>query len=212
LSPSYTTAYQWYALHFARRGLAAEAEQQMAKAMDLDPFSVIGLTNAAFLAYLARDHHTASARIERALEVDPESVDALLVRGVVLEAMGKVDVAIESYRAAASRSSRYTMTLAALGHALARRGDRAEAEQVLQRLNDMRGTQHVSAIDFALVTLALGRIDEAFEWMEAALREKSGWLVYLKTDWRLDALRGDPRFEPLLRAVDLAGTQSMISP
>ncbi|MGZ5477048.1 MAG: hypothetical protein ACXW29_13025 [Thermoanaerobaculia bacterium] len=36
------------------------------------------------------------------------------------------------------------------------------------------------------------------------MREKSGWLVYLKTDPRLDRLHGDPRFESLLRAVDLA--------
>ena len=148
----------------------------------------------------------------QALEVDPDSVDALLVRGGVFEAAGKLDAAIDNYRAAAARSSRYSMTLAQLGHALARRGDRVEAEQILQQLDAMRQTQHVSAIDSALINVALGRIDQAFEWLEAALREKSGWLVYLKTDPRLDPLRDDPRFEPLLLAVDLGEGQSMISP
>ncbi|MGZ8798161.1 MAG: winged helix-turn-helix domain-containing protein, partial [Thermoanaerobaculia bacterium] len=204
LSPSYATAYQWYALHFARRGLAADAELQMAKALDLDPLSRIGLTNAALLSYLARDDLAASERIERALEVEPDSVDALLVRGGVHEANGRLDPAIADYRAAIARSSRYTTGLAFLGHALGRRGDRDEAEEILQRLDTMRRTQHVSAMDSALVALGLNRFDVMFAWLEAAVREKSGWLVYLKTDPRLDPLHGDPRFESLLRAVDLA--------
>jgi TolB-like protein/Tfp pilus assembly protein PilF len=204
LSPSYATAYQWYGLHFARRGLTADAELQMAKALDLDPLSGIGLTNAAFIAYLAGDDFAARERIERALEIEPDSVDALLVRGGVLEAMGKLDPAIDDYRAAVARSSRYTMGLACLGHALGRRGDRAEAEEILQRLDSMRSSQHVSAMDFAFVTLALRRLDEAFQWMEVAVGEKSGWLVYLKTDPRLDPLRGDARFDRVLRAVGLA--------
>ena len=203
LSPSYTTAYQWYALHFARRGLAREAEQQMAKALDLDPLSGIGLTNAALLAYLAGDDVTASERVERALEVDPDSMDALLVRGGVHEASGRLDLAIDDYRAAVARSLRYTIALAFLGHALGRRGDREEAEEILRRLETLRQTQHVSAMDSALVALALERFDEVFQWLEAAVAEKSGWLVYLKTDRRLDPLRGDARFESLLRAVEL---------
>ena len=157
LSPSYTTAYQWYALHFARRGLAKEAEQQMAKALDLDPLSGIGLTNAALISYLARDYVTASERIERALEVNPDSIDALLLRGAVHEASGRLDLAILDYRAAVSRSVRYTISLALLGHALGRSGNRDEAEEILRQLDTMRRTQHVSAMDSALVVLALGR-------------------------------------------------------
>lgn len=206
LSPSYPTAYQWYALHFARRGLAKEAEQQMAKALELDPLSGIGLTNAAFIAYLARDDVAAGERVERALEIDPDSIDALLLRGMVHEASGRLDLAIDDYRAAVARSVRYTVGLAFLGHALGRLGKREEAEEILRRLDTMRRTQHVSAMDSALVALALERLDEAFQWLEAAIVEKSGWLVYLKTDRRFDPLRGDARFEAMLRKVELAGT------
>lgn len=203
LSPSYTTAYQWYALHFARRGMPNEAEQQMAKALDLDPLSGIGLTNAAVIAYLAGDHVKASERIDKALEVDPHSIDALVVRGGVHEAAGRMDLALADYRSAVERSPRFTIALAFLGHALGVRGNGDEAEDVLQRLSEKRRTQHVSAMDSALVTLALGRLDETFEWLEKAMLEKSGWLVYLKTDRRFDSLRGDQRFEAVLRRVEL---------
>jgi TolB-like protein/Tfp pilus assembly protein PilF len=203
LSPSYTTAHQWYALHFARRGFPAEAEQQMAKALDLDPLSGIGLTNAALIAYLAGDQVTAGERIERALEIEPHSIDAILVRGGVHEAAGRVKDAIADYRTAAERSLKFTVALAFLGHALGRLGNREEAEEILRRLDTMRRTQHVSAMDSALVALALDRLDETFGWLEKAMEEKSGWLVYLKTDHRLDSLRGHPRFESLLRRVEL---------
>ncbi|MGZ8812197.1 MAG: winged helix-turn-helix domain-containing protein [Thermoanaerobaculia bacterium] len=203
LSPSYTTAYQWYALHFARRGMPDEAEQQMAKALDLDPLSGIGLTNAAVIAYLAGDHVKASERIDKALEVEPHSIDALVVRGGVHEAAGRTDLAIADYRSAVERSPRFTIALAFLGHVLGVQGNRDEAEDVLQRLGEKRRTQHVSAMDSAIVTLALGRLDETFEWLEKAMLEKSGWLVYLKTDRRFDSLRGDQRFEAVLRRVEL---------
>jgi len=156
------------------------------------------------IAYLARDDVTASERIERALEVDPDSIDALLVRGGVHEASGRLELAIDDYRAAVARSPRYTIGLAFLGHALGRFGNREEAEEILRRLDTMRRTQHVSAMDSALVALALDRFDEVFQWLDAAVAEKSGWLVYLKTDPRLDPLRGDARFESLLRTVELA--------
>lgn len=203
LSPSYTTAHQWYALHFARRGRKKEAEQQMARALDLDPLSSIGLTNAALIAYLGGDYVTAGGRIERALEVDPHSIDAQLVRGGIHEARGRFDLAIADYETVAERSPRFTIALAFLGHALARKGHRAQAEAILQRLNTMRQTQHVSAMDSALVALALDDLDGTFEWLEKAMAEKSAWLLYLKTDRRMEGLRDNPRLQSLLRRLDL---------
>jgi len=208
LSPSYTTAHLWYALHFGRRGRAAEAELHIARALDLDPYSGTVLTNAAILAYMARDYDMAIQRIERALEVSPGSIDALLVRGGIREAAGQRDEAIADYEAAAARSSRYTLGLGFLGHALARRGERERAEEILERLETLRRTHYVSAMDSAIIALALDRVDEAFGWLDAAVRERSGWLVYLRTDWRLDPLRTDPRFESLLRAVELTDADS----
>lgn len=208
LSPSYATAHLWYALHFARRGLAAEAEIQIGRALDLDPHACIMLTNAALIAYLARDYVPAEERIERALEVDPDSVDALLVRGGVHEAVGRFAEAEADYRAAAQRSSRYTTGLGFLGHLLAVRGEREGAEEILQRLEAARQTRYMSASELAIVAIALGRTDEAFGWLDTALQERSGWLVYLRTERRFDPLRNDPRFEALLREVELAGSSS----
>jgi hypothetical protein len=57
--------------------------------------------------------------------------------------------------------------------------------------------------DLALVCTGLGWTEHAFEWLDKAHQERSGWLTYLKADPRLDTLRGDPRFNELLRRVRL---------
>jgi hypothetical protein len=54
-----------------------------------------------------------------------------------------------------------------------------------------------------LVCTGLGRTDQAFDWLNKAYEERSGWLTYLKVEPRLDTLRGDSRFNDLLRRVRL---------
>jgi TolB-like protein/Tfp pilus assembly protein PilF len=203
LSPSYATAHQWYALHCARLGLREDAEKHMARALDLDPLSRIGLTNAAIIAYLGGDDEAAMERIERALEVDPDSVETMVVRGGIHEAAGRMELAVSDYRASVARGQRFTIALAFLGHALGTLGRRDEAEQILEQLESMRRTQHVSAMDSFLVALGLRRIEEALDWMEKGVEQKSGWLVYLKTDPRVASLQGHPRFQSLLMRVQL---------
>lgn len=55
----------------------------------------------------------------------------------------------------------------------------------------------------ASVYTALGNVDEAFDWLEEGLKERSAWMVFLRaaSRWRFARLRPDPRFTDLLRRV-----------
>ncbi len=64
-------------------------------------------------------------------------------------------------------------------------------------------TQYVSARGIAVVYTGLGEKEQALAWLEKAYQERSGWLVWMKTDARLDALRSDPRFQQLVKRVGL---------
>ena len=57
----------------------------------------------------------------------------------------------------------------------------------------------------AVIYLALGEKDQAFDWMQKAYDDRSAWLVYLKVDPLFDSVRTDPRFTDLLRGVGLTG-------
>ena len=49
----------------------------------------------------------------------------------------------------------------------------------------------------------LGQIDEAFAYLEKSFVQRGVGLVYLNTHPRYDPLRGDPRFDDLVRRVGL---------
>jgi hypothetical protein len=57
----------------------------------------------------------------------------------------------------------------------------------------------------ALISVGLGDLETALEWLEKAYADRDFYLIYLKVDPRLDPLRGDVRFTDLLRRVGLAG-------
>ena len=87
------------------------------------------------------------------------------------------------------------------GYVYAVSGDTPSALRVLEQLINSRGRMYVSAFEIALIYVALGRKDEALQWLEKAYTERSDLLIYLNVDPRLDGIRSDPRFVELARRV-----------
>ena len=54
----------------------------------------------------------------------------------------------------------------------------------------------------AVAQVALRQFDEAFVWLDLATEERSSRLLYVRTDPRFTALRGDPRFASVVARVD----------
>ncbi len=93
--------------------------------------------------------------------------------------------------------------LAALGHAFAMAGNPQQAEMVLAKLKDIARHGYVSPFDLALIYVALGDKEKAFQWLQKAFEERATFLVYMKWEPRLDPLRSDPRFQDFLRRIGL---------
>jgi len=62
----------------------------------------------------------------------------------------------------------------------------------------------VSAWGIAALHASLGDVDEAFAWLEIAISEGASGLILLRVHPRLDPIRGDPRYWPLVQRVGLA--------
>ena len=95
------------------------------------------------------------------------------------------------------------MPLAALGHAYAVSGRRAEARQALDELVARSRRRHVPAYTIAAIYAGLGDKDQAFAWLEKAFADRAWYMTSLKVDPKLDSLRSDPRFKDLVRRVGL---------
>jgi len=92
--------------------------------------------------------------------------------------------------------------VAALVHAQAAAGRRAEAQATMTALLEYAKRKYVSPYDLATAAAGLGDRTEALAWLEKAYEERSGWLALcLKIDPTFDSLRDDDRFRDLLTRV-----------
>ena len=89
----------------------------------------------------------------------------------------------------------------ALGHVYATAGRKAEAEKIAAELERKVMKKEISPFLPAVVYAGLDDKDKAFYWLERSYQERSNWLALIKAGRRLKNLRGDPRFDDLLKRV-----------
>jgi len=72
---------------------------------------------------------------------------------------------------------------------------REQAKRVREELTD-----HKFLI--AAIHAQVGDKDTAIEFLESSYQRREFWVTHMKSEPRLDNLRGDPRFEELIRNVE----------
>jgi hypothetical protein len=92
---------------------------------------------------------------------------------------------------------------ALLGHVYAMMGDTTKAQQQLNDLANMARVRYVAPSYMAIICAALGRKDDAFNWLNQSYQLRSEHLLYLKVEPAVDPLRSDPRFAALVHRVGL---------
>jgi tetratricopeptide (TPR) repeat protein len=117
--------------------------------------------------------------------------------------MGTSGAAVESLRRFLELTGGSTLAVALLGLAHGRAGDRRAALRLLDELQNVARMRYVPSYHFAAVHIGLGDAEEAFAWLGKAYEERSDVLVYLNVEPAFDPLRGDGRFQDLVRRVGL---------
>jgi serine/threonine-protein kinase len=144
---------------------------------------------------------------ERGIAMNPTAEETYRMWGLTLAVAGRHDEAITMLRETASMPQAGTYTQASLGYALAGAGRESEARAIYDELlSRVRAGGYVSPVAFATILIGLGDVDGAMDWTERAFDDRRGWLVYLNVNPLLDPLRGNPRFEALVRRMQLPGT------
>jgi predicted Zn-dependent protease len=90
-----------------------------------------------------------------------------------------------------------------LGCLYARMGRRMEAQTILLKLQQKAQSTYVSPYLIAAIYGALGETDRAFALLDRAYSERDPHITYLALDPRLDGLRSDRRFLPLVQRLKL---------
>ncbi len=199
LDQNYVPAHHWYALFLAAMGRAREADQEIRFAETLDPLSPIVHTAAAYIHYYDRKYDEAIEECAAVIARDPNFVVAHVVLGLGYEQKGVYDRALAEFRKTLELSNQNLPYKSYLAHTLAKMGNRAEAEAALADMDESakRGL-FVGQYNKALVYVALGEKDKAFETLGRARQQNDASMIWLGVDPRFDDLRSDGRMHALL--------------
>lgn len=201
LDPGYSSGHQYYGNYLRIMERFDEAIAQGRAALAIEPLSIPQQAELGYTYYYARRYEDARRQLERTIEMDSTYAHAHLRMGQVLEQEGKHAEAIAAFERAVALSADDPGLEAALAHALARAGRTADARRILDEL--LAAENFVSPYSIAIVYIALGEKDRAFEWLDRAYAARSPSMVSLRVHPWLDPLRGDPRFTALLTRMNL---------
>jgi TolB-like protein/tetratricopeptide (TPR) repeat protein len=202
LNPNYATAHQWYGSSaLTALGRFDEAIAQLKKAIELDPLSLVINSDLGNTCYRARRYDDAIAQLRKTIDLDPSFYYAHWNLGSALAGKGAIGPAIEEYKKARELNDDPSM-LGFLANAYGNSGNKAEANKLREQLEELSKQRYVSAYCFALVYLGLGDKEQALQRLEKSYEDRAGdALRFVKVDPLLDPLRGDPRFEALVKKV-----------
>jgi len=199
LNANLARAHIGYAGHLSRVGRHDEAVAEVKLARELDPLSLIVNTNLGIILYFARRYDEAVETLKRTLEMDANFAFAHLYLGYNYAAQNLFDEAIAAYQKAIELGKDTPSNQIYLGAAFARKGERRKATAILKQL--LNAENYVSFGELAILYGALGKRKEAFDSLEKAFAVRDLQLQYLNVDPAFDVLRGDARYEDLLKRV-----------
>lgn len=201
LTPRYATAHQWYGeyLRFMNRQQEAIAESN--RALEIDPLSPIINVEAALPYYYLEDYDRAIAQLRRTIDLDPYFASAHAHLALVLDAKGMYQEALQECLAAKVLGDAYWIE-DNLGIIFAHLGDKEHARKILQTFKRNQIGGHLAHVPAELY-LALGDRERALSELEQAFAEHDPLLAGVGVSPQFKPLRGDPRFQQLLRRIGL---------
>ena len=213
LKPSYATAHMWYGLLLLFLGRFADARNQIALAVELDPFSRVGGINLPSVPYYQGKALEAIEQFESALKADPDFAYKHNALGWAYYLGSRTEDAISEMRQAVSMSGGDPVLKADLACALGFSGQRDEARRLLEELVTPGGApDYVSKMKIAQVLFSIGSADEAFSVLEEAREDHSmftdvsNYLLQLRMLPWFAEVREDPRWDALVRRLRIPET------
>jgi TolB-like protein/DNA-binding winged helix-turn-helix (wHTH) protein/Tfp pilus assembly protein PilF len=201
--PNHPTARVWYGFLLERIGRLEEALAERERAVREEPLSLANNSMLAETLSAMGRHREATDRFRRTLELDREFFFARWGLGWEYMETGQTALGLAELEAVAADNPDDVRILGGLGHAYARAGRRDDALKILESLQERATREYVPPHYLAHVYAGLGDNDAAFSALEQSFAERNPNMVSIAIDPRLAPLRNDPRFERLIRRMNL---------
>ena len=203
LNPNYATAYHWYSQWLINMGRLDDALRTISRAAELDPVSQAIVKDKGITLYYSRNYEQALELGRTTLELDPNYAAAHRLMSLAFQGLNQFDLAITENTKWGELTRNKLETAISLAQIQAVAGNVSEAKRLVTIAEKSRVKSENTNRGMALVYAALGENDTAFEWLEKSLDAREESLLSLKVDPKFDRIRSDPRFNELLRKMNL---------
>ncbi len=192
LRPTYTPAMQYRAYALQIVGRHDEAVAEIDRAHLLDPLSMRLEVDRFLIYYLSRRYDRAIKQADFLLQINPQDVVLRDRRARALALQGRTDEAVQQYALLKD-----TFNLALIAH------DTARALAIQQARDRTPVSTPGIYLSRAVNNTRLGQTDRALAWLDSAFNRQYRLIGTISLLPDLDPLRSDPRFQAMLRKLNL---------
>jgi TolB-like protein/Tfp pilus assembly protein PilF len=202
LNPNSVVTHDWYGvIYLSPMGRHEEAFAHGQRAKELDPLTPYIRADLGWSYNHARRYDEAIAECEPILDIDPEFYFTYWCLGFAYWQKGMLEEAVAAYERGVELEPNDLNLKADLAIVYAAAGKGDQAQKILEEYEEEARRHYVSPYALAMAHMAVGDLDGTFAWLDKMYDESSPVLVWMNEHARYDNLRGDPRFQQLLRKI-----------
>jgi TolB-like protein/tetratricopeptide (TPR) repeat protein len=195
------TVFSWSTSVPLSTGKFDQAVASSKRAEQLAPLAPGFFLGTGYITTYGRRYDEAIDALNTALRLEPGLGAAHRYLASVYRLTGRPDMAIAADREAIRLGDPHGPV--DLATSLAAAGRTAEAVQALEPVIAHARKVRDGAFYIAIAYTTLGRIDEAFTWLDEAYSNRDPWLPFLAVHPEFDRLHADPRFNALVRRIGI---------
>jgi eukaryotic-like serine/threonine-protein kinase len=206
LDPNDPMALVWYAQDIAQvGGHSQEAMAAASRAYQLDPLSPSVAFNVGYAQVLAGFPEDAITTCGKIVQDNPSYARSHWCLLRAYWAKGDHAKVVEEWKLYAQYlgSPTETQFANALAEGFQAGGWKSAMQKGIEARLKERKSGYASPFEIAIFYTEVGNKEQAFLWLDTAYHEREFQMEGMRTDFRLDPVRSDPRFAELVRRVGL---------
>lgn len=197
LAPEDPTYINQEAEWSAKLGHFDEALNLARKALDLDPLNAASWTSLGEIRVMAGQLDEGEADFKKALELNPDFWSGPIWLSLIDLMKGQPQNALKEAERIQDAAQRLATTAIAYNALVHRKESDAALRELIAKFSATAPT------DIAEVYAGRNQRDEAFEWLDRAYAQHDNGVAEITLNPLLSRLRGDPRFDALLKKLNL---------